>query len=161
MPWDALPDHLNEPNEWNGRDDDDHFYTAWRKQVKGLFAVGPRSNCWWARWREWPTVLFALFGEGQSRWENDIFVIRSVNNNVILHDGSNTRFYLSRVQYYCRWHVQLQWPLFLCFHWYWNANDVSSYPSKSKLKGVMGYIGFKRDADKVYWAALYLGTSFK
>lgn len=143
MPWSALPPHINEPNEWDGKDDDDHWYTSWRKQVKGWFAFGPRATEWWARWRELPITLFAVFGPGESRWENDFMAIRAENAPVILFDP--TSFYLSRVQYWCKWHIQIQWPLFICVHY----------------GGWMGYIGFKRDADKVYWAALYLGRTWK
>lgn len=161
MPWSALPDHIDEPEEWNNRDDDQHWYTRWRKSVKGWFAFGPRATEWWARFRTWPITLFAWFGEGESRWENDIFALRSVNDSVYLYNSKPNKVYLSRVQYWIRWHVQLAWPLFFCFHFYWKNEDVGSYPVRPRLKGWAGYIGFKRDADLVYWLGLYLGRSFK
>lgn len=147
-PWSALPPHIDEPNEWNGKDDDQHWFTKWRKSVKGWFAFGPRATEWWARWREHPITIFALFGEGDSRWENTdgSITIRSVASAVFWYAPSGQlKVYLSRIQYWCDWHTQLQWPLFFGFH----------------AGNWQGYIGFKRDADKVYWLALYFGRKNK
>lgn len=72
--WDDLPEHLNEPREWNG-----------------------------------------------SGW------------------------YLSRVQYGSNWHFAIERYPFV--HWHYD--------------NWQGYIGFKRDADKVTWIALYLGKIWK
>lgn len=148
MPWDALPPHIDQPSEWGGKDDDQHWYTSWRKQVKGWFAYGHRSKHWWAKWRKYPITLFALFGPGESRWENDLMAIRSVNTPVVWYSGA---FYLSRIQYWCNWHIQLQWPLFMAAHL-----------KLGKTKKLYMYVGAKRDADQVYWCpAIYIGTSWK
>jgi hypothetical protein len=56
-----------------------------------------------------------------------------------------SRHYLSRVQYKSSWHIQLQWPLFL----------------EVQVGGWEAYVGFKRDADKVYWVAAYAGRTWK
>lgn len=144
MPWSALPEHLNTPEKWNGKDDDDHWYTRWRKQVKGWFAFGPRSTEKWARFREYPKTLAALRGKGDWRVESalDAFMIE-VDRLLVIPQARYA--YLSRVQYWCDWHVGLQWPLFLHGHYgEWQ-----------------GYIGFKRDADRVYWLSLYFGKVWK
>lgn len=145
MPWSALPPHLNSPGAWNGKDDDDHSWTKWRKAVKGWFAFGPRAKEGWARFREWPITLVAISAKGQLRFENDYLAIKAPAKPVFFYDSRFNRFYLSRVQYWVDWDLQIQWPLFLGFHW----------------KGWQGYIGFKRDADKVYWLALYFGRTWK
>ncbi len=146
MPWDALPDHINQPHNWNGKDDDDHWYTRWRKQVKGYFAFGPRSKHWWARFREWPITVFAMRGKGFFRLEDDTVAVPLESERLFCWWNPNEDgFYLSRVQYWTKWHIALQWPLFLHGHYgQWQ-----------------GYIGFKRDADRVYWLSLYFGRTWK
>lgn len=150
MPKSALPEHLDEAHEWDGKDDDDHWYTSWRKHVKGWFAFGPRAMEWWAKFREYPKLLVVVYGRGRLRWENTDGSISDaisqpsfIGNQSFLWTGEAV--YLSRVQYHTNWHIQLQWPLFLGFH----------------FRQWQGYIGFKRDADRVYWLALYLGKIWK
>lgn len=153
MCWTALPQHINEPNEWDNKDDDRHWYTSWRKAVKGWFAYGPRDIHWYHRWRKNPITLLAIFGKGESRWENDILAIRSIPKTILFYNPGNTGFYLSRVQYWCNWSFQIQWPFFIGFHWYYG---------KTNKQGVQLYIGTKRDADKVYWfPAIFLGRTWK
>lgn len=150
-PWDALPPHIDQPNEWDNHDDDDHWYTKWRKAVKGLFAYGPRSKHWWARWRRSPATLLAVFGAGDSRWENDILALRSVNKTVFMYVPSSNGFYLSRVQYWCDWHIQFAWPLFFAFHFKYGKKGLVNF-----------YIGAKRDSDLVFWfPAIYIGSKWK
>lgn len=142
MPWDALPPHINEPHEWDGKDDDDHWYTRWRKQVKGWFAFGPRCRARWARFRNWPITLFCWSSNRIYRVENDWATQRWVKGET---GWNGLCWYLSRVQYESDWHIGLEWPLFLHGH-------VGNWQF---------YIGFKRDADKVYWLALYFGRIWK
>jgi hypothetical protein len=145
-PWSALPPHLDSPEEWAGKDDDKHWYTSWRKQVKGWFAFGPRATERWARWRLTPRVLLAIKGFGSWRLEDDTtWQLLKSQRRVLTFTRGWGRWYLSRVQYYCAWHVQLQWPLYVGFH----CGDWQ------------GYAGFKRDADRVYWLALYFGRVWK
>jgi len=135
-PWDALPEHINEPNEWDGKDDDDHWYTKWRKQVKGWFAFSAigRSKHKWANFRRYPKNIFKI-GKGTWRYE----------------DGENEFYrklkksYLSRVQYKMNWHIALEWPLYFHGH----------------IKDWQFYAGLKLDADEVYWASLYFGKIWK
>lgn len=155
-PWEDLPDHIDSPEEWAGKDDDQHWYTAWRKKLKGWFFYRPGRF-----FRKWPITVLAFFGKGSVRFENDWFAVRGPAESIGWHDSASNEFYLSRVQYFCRWHFQLQWPLFIAAHFYWNAEDVASYPIKSKLKGWMLYAGVKRDTDGYWFPAIYIGTSFK
>ena len=112
MCWSALPEHINEPHEWDGKDDDQlGWWGRFRKKYKGYFAFGPRDEHWYHRFRYKPVTLFALFGRGEARWENDFMAIRSTNNPVLWYFPSYNGFYLSRVQYWCDWHIQLQWPV--------------------------------------------------
>lgn len=148
MPKSALPEHLNEPYEWNGKDDDQHWYTSWRKQVKGWFAYGPRAKEKWAKWRESPKVLYFKNWNGPIRYEWE-------------EAGAP---YISRVQLWCRAHIQFQWPLFVAAHWYQKKKDIVPYPYRGDRDGKLWffYLGAKRDADRVYWfPALYIGRNWK
>lgn len=148
--WENLPEHINSPEEWNGKDDDKHWYTKWKKLVKALFAYHWKEWHWFGRIRKNPITLLAFFGEGESRWENDILAIRSVNKPIFFYNPGKTGFYLSRVQYWTKWHLQLQWPLFICCSWKVN-----------KTLTIGGYLGFKRDTD-AYWApSLWVGKGYK
>lgn len=74
--------------------------------------------------------------------------------------------YLSRIQYWTRWHVQLQWPFCFAFHIYWRAKDVPRSPSKAAAmtikKMLYVYIGAHYDADAVYWfPSGYIGGKWK
>lgn len=144
MPWSALPPHIDSPDEWTGKDDDDHWYTKWRKSVKGWFAFGPRATEKWARFREYPKVLFAWRGKGVWRYENDLMDAYSRGSRAFISFAPEG-WYLSRVQYRAKWHIALQWPLFLHGH----------------IGGWQFYVGFKRDADRVYWLAIYPGRVWK
>ncbi len=159
MCWTALPEHINSPEEWAGKDDDQHWFTAWRKAVKGWFAYGPRDAHWYHRWREFPIVLFALFGAGESRWESSggELRLRALNNMILFFKP--TTVYLSRIQYWCRWSIQLQWPLFFAFHFYFKPGP---YGTDMDGKLFFFYVGAKRDADKVYWfPSIYVGLNWK
>lgn len=150
----ALPEHLNSQEEIDNHFPDDSQYSGafgklykwFHKHTKAITAFGPRDVHWIHRWRELPVVLFAVFGPGDSRWEesNGLFAIRAKNDPVFWHWPQVV--YLSRVQYWCDWHIQVQWPLFICAHWH----------------GWMFYVGAKRDADKVYWMpSIFIGRIWK
>lgn len=148
--WENLPDHINSPEEWDGKDDDDHFYTKWKKSVKSWFAYDWKKRHWFGSLRRYPATLFAVFGKGESRWENDFMALRSTNNTVVWYWPPKNGFYLSRVQYWCQWHIQIAWPLFFCFHIRYGKSGV-----------VMGYIGWKRDGDCFWFPAIWLGSGYK
>lgn len=152
-PWDCLPEHIDSPEEWSGYDDDDHWYTKWRKSIKGWFAVGNaanRSKYKWANWRAMPHCIAVFSNNGVLRVENsdgsdDCYAVKDGKDIVIQANVPPGDYYLSRVQYWCDWHIALQWPLFLHGHY----------------KDWQAYIGFKRDADRVYWLSLYVGKVWK
>lgn len=148
--WDNLPEHINDPLEWIGKDDDDHWYTQWKKSIKGLFAYHWLKKHWFGSLRKFPVTLFAVFGKGESRWENDFMALRSTPNTVVWYFPPKNGFYLSRVQYYCQWHFQIAWPLFICFSFKYGRTGV-----------VMGYIGMKRDGDCFWFPSVFLGNGWK
>ncbi len=151
MPFSALPPDLNpklNPLAWRGTDHDS-WLIHWKVKVIGWFAYGPRATEWWARWRKLPKTLLAIFGPGESRWEESEgrMAIRALNSTVIWYQP--TIFYLSRIQYWCDWSIQLQWPLFLC----------CSYKLKSKV--LFFYIGAKRDGDCYWFPSIFIGLGWK
>lgn len=174
MPWSALPEHLNSPEKWKGTDHDQWWGSRWLLYIKGWFAFGPRAKESWARWREWPTTLFACFGEGPTRFETETWE-RGSERQMVQYTGNlfaykppkilRTPWYLSRLQLYTRWHFQIQWPFLIAFHWYFNKNDVLKYTGeKQSVKGkwIYGYFGAHRDTDKYYMVcSAYLGTNSK
>lgn len=176
MPKSALPDHIDEPHEWDGKDDDDHWYTKWRKKVKHLMAFGPRSPkgiafglfppfIFCRKWREIPTFIFALKGAGPYRWEyKNKNRIDQASNLPPLEKDEEAGWYLPRTQLWTRWHFQLQWPLFFAFHFYFKKEDVIRERLREDRDGklIFFYIGAKRDGDRVYWyPSLYLGLNWK
>lgn len=154
----ALPEHLNSKEEIESAfKDDDQFgitglgglYRRFKKWTKAQMAFGPRDIHWYHRWRKLPIVLLVIFGRGESRWENDLFALRSVNSAAFLYWPEG--FYLSRVQYWCDWHIQICWPLFFCMHFKYGRTGIFTF-----------YMGAKRDADMVYWfPAIYIGLGHK
>jgi len=153
-PLDALPVHLQDSDAWKGTDDD-NWLMRWRLKCKGWFAYGPRASKWWAKWREIPVCLFKIGGLGYWRWELD-----GQGEAIVREPGD----YLSRIQYWKRWHIQVQWPFFIAFHFYFKADDVPCPWNEWDTDGMLiyGYFGAHRDADKVYWfPSAYLGRNWK
>lgn len=166
--FDALPSNIDEPYEWIGKDHDKVWYTRWVKYVKGYFAFGPRSAYSWARWRAVPKILFAIKGKGAWRWEHDVADEVIDYEEGILRDKSLTRssYYLSRVQYYCRWHFAIQWPLQVSFHYYWNKDVMPRSPIRTgdtTWRDMLFIYGpTHRDADRVYWIlSFFIGGTWK
>ncbi len=159
MPWSALPPHIDSPEEWAGKDDDQHWFTAWRKRVKGFFAFGPRATEWWARWRFAPKAVFAVGGRGPWRFENDKWdAVRQTPYHCHARG-----WYLSRIQYWKPWHIQVQWPLFVAAHVYLPKVTLPEPKERYRDEGlVYFYVGAKRDGDAVYWfPAIFLGRGWK
>lgn len=186
MPRCALPEHINDPDEIeNAFPDDSQFggffgnlWKRWNKATKHIEAFGPRcpkgiAFTYWPpfillkKWREVPTVLFARKGWGYWRFEKDGAEDRlsAVDNpKEFLAKPENAGYYLTRIQPWCRSHWQIQWPLFFCFHKYKDQADVVPVGERADRDGKIniGYIGAKRDADKVFWyVAAFLGRNFK
>lgn len=182
MPKSALPERLQDPAAWKGTDDDNKWM-RWRIPLKGLFAYGPRAKEWWAKWREYPKTLFAIRSkqglfraesegwEQDSAWDSVSSATKFVDTDIFVTGISpqGLQFiqqgYLSRVQYYTRWHIQLQWPFMFAVHFYTRAADVpiQGLP-RPDTDGKLWffYFGAHRDADKVYWfPSAYLGRNWK
>lgn len=181
MPKSALSPRLLDADNWKGTDDD-VWYMRWRIKLKYLFAYGPRATEWWAKWREFPKTLFALRSkqgvfrvetetwERDSAWESawwdtfyfnqEQYAYKDYPDHIEYSPG-----YLSRVQYYTRWHIQLQWPLMFAVHFYDHAKDVPVYGQPrpdTDGKLTFFYVGAHRDADKVYWfPSAYIGRNWK
>jgi len=169
VPKDSLPERLQDPDNWKNTDAD-VWYMRWKIPLKGLFAYGPRSSKKWARWREFPKTLFAIRGKGAFRfesegWERDSDFAASSDMKTIVNKNlqitrsflvENYRLYkmdpayLSAIQYWCKWHFQIQWPVFIAFHYRFNYKYTLYFR-----------IGARRDADKVYWfPSFYIGLTF-
>lgn len=154
MCWTALPPHLDSPQEIEDNFQDDNavgpIWRRFKKWIKPHLAYGPRDIHWYHRWRKLPITLLSIFGKGESRWEDadGVLAVRSVNQPVFFYRPWT--LYLSRIQYWCDWSIQLQWPLFLCFHFKYGRKGL-----------VHGYIGAKRDGDCYWFPALHFGGSWK
>lgn len=162
----ALPSHLDSKAERDKAfpDDDQYgeglFGRLWRRYKKwsrAARAFGPRDVHWYHRFREKPVVLFKLgFGdEGYWRFEPEVSL-----------DGKNGYLYLSRIQYWKRFHVALHWPFCITWNVYWSSKDVPVYPDKrvglTLKQHFTGYIGFPRNSDKYYTGpTLSIGARFK
>ncbi len=170
MPLSALPDHLNSREEIEAAFPDDsqygeglfgRLYRAYQKKTKTWFAFSYRCTEWWARWRKYPKLLFAIGGGGLWRWEGKYprLLLR-------LHNAEpREEIYLSRIQYYKRWHFAVQWPLTVSFHFYFKAKDVPwNQFQVGQTDGKLLYFYWNHfDADLVYWmfTSMYLGTHWK
>lgn len=190
MPRSAMPEHLNDQEEIDNAFPDDsqygdsffgRIYRWYNKKTKTWFAFSYRCTEWWARWRKYPKVLFAIKSkDGYFRIETDnprgpgdcAYDARYLFNESVWHvDNSDphtdvfSEGYLSRIQYWCRWHFAIQWPLMVSFHFYPKSSDVPKYGEiRPELDGkvVFGYWNHF-DADLVYWMITsgYLGRNWK
>mgnify|MGYP006957730104 CR=1 FL=1 len=151
MTWSALPEHLNSPEKWAGTDDSKVAWMNWRLKVKGWFAYGPRATQWWAKWHTPPKCLFKLGGDGAWRYETD---------------PMSGRLYLSRIQYWKRWHVAIQWPFFIQASIYPKKEDTMPFGdfagSSVDKKVTYAYLGCSYDQDGVYWfPSGFIGKTWK
>lgn len=155
----ALPEHIDEPSEWTGTDHDNWLFKWFIPFKIKYLAFGPRDSHKWHKWREWPLLLFRVGGRGYWRFEDDC-----ASSTVWLEPC-----YLSRIQYWKRWHFAIQWPFFVSFHFYFRDKYVPNYPHKVTPDGLKTsgkllyfYFGAHRDADKVYWfPSAYIGLAWK
>lgn len=167
MPLSALPPELQDVE--NHFPDDEQFgtttwygrlYRWYQKTTKTWFCFSYRCTEWWARWRKFPFVLFAIGGDGLWRYESENGDMTSYNQ-CKTGDG----WYLSRVQYYKRWHVALQWPLMFSAHFYNKAEDVPSraWPRPDSDGKLWFFYWNHFDNELIYWmlTSLYLGRNWK
>lgn len=169
MPLSALPEHLRDVE--NHFPDDDQYgktgfgrlYRWYQKTTKTWFAFSFRCTEWWARWRLSPGVLFAARGKGDWRWEDT--VSEAYGGYPIIAGFWPDGYYLSRVQYYTRWHLAIQWPLMVSFHVYPKASDVPvPGQPRSDSDGKLWFFYWNHyDGDLVYWmlTSIYLGRNWK
>lgn len=170
MPLDALPKHLQDIE--NNFPDDEQFgtkswygrlYRWYQKKTKTWFAFSYRCKFWWAKWRKYPKVLFAIRGKGKWRFENPVTDFATTEGTLINIDWQSC--YLSRQQLYCNWHVAVQWPFMISFHWYRKANDVPVYGEPvPDLDGKVWFAYWNHfDGDLIYWmiTSAYLGGNWK
>lgn len=141
MPKSALPEHIDEPSEWEGTDWD-WWGQRWMLKIKGWFAYGPRATEWWAKWRPVP---------------KDLININATRKEVV----ANLE-YTSVIQYYTRWHFLLQWPFHVSFHYYWDGSFVPMEGTRPKNLNILQMIfirfGARFDNDQVYWfPSLFVG----
>lgn len=176
MPRSALPSHLDEQHEIDAAFPDDSqfanrkgllglFGKAWRwykKKTKTWFAFSYRCTERWARWRVYPKVLFAVGGEGVWRWEAILPPHADLYSDDVVQPAF---YYLSRIQYFKRWHVSVQWPLIFTMHFYPKAKDMPLHAGTSyELDGKLWFFYWNHfDADLVYWMvkSMYLGKNWK
>lgn len=167
MPLSALPTRLQSPSAWKGTDWDT-WYQRWMLQYIGWFAYGPRATERWARWRALPKVLLAIGGKGTWRWEYDDGSQPELSEwgKTPLKLDAPVNYYLSRVQYWKRWHFAVQWPLQITFHVYWRASDVPTAFTRPDTLGISKFFSaygpVSRDADRVYWfPGFFVGGEWK
>lgn len=170
MPKSALSPRLLDASNWVGTDDD-VWYMRWRIKLKYMFAYGPRATEFWAKWREYPKTLFACFGKGSVRFETETWERDSASELVIVDDTVTTiinkdfgNYYLSLIQYYCRWNFAVQWPFHIQFHFYFKQKDVPRPgESRGNLDNKLFFFraGARRDGDKVYWfPSVFIGLTW-
>lgn len=173
MPLDALPPELQDVE--NHFPDDAAFGTTtlfgklyywYQKKTKTWFCFSYRCKEWWAKWRMVPKVLFAIKGVGPWRVEfldkgdDGTHSSRFIVNDTFAYGG-----YLSRVQYYNRWHFAIQWPLMMSFHFYFRDADVPRILGEHN--GTDGKLFFfywnHFDNDAVYWmiTSIFVGLGWK
>lgn len=145
------------------------WFTGWSWWYLFPFILIPVKR----KWRLMPTTIFAIKGKGNWRIENtdstqiapltwhDFLVFPRLETSAA---SIMTPFYLSRVQRWCRWHVALQWPFLIQFHFYFHASDVPSASNEHDTDGQLigGYRGWHRDGDEIFWGdGCFLGTVTK
>lgn len=173
MPISAMPEHLNtrEKIEAAFPDDSDfgdslfgRLYKRYQKFTKTWFAFSYRCTEWWAKWRPYPILLFAIGGGGAWRWEP----IQPGKYDVYdfdRHADQPAFYYLSRIQYYKRWHLAIQWPLILSLHVYFKATDVPvlGKPVPETDDKLFFFYWNHFDADMIYWmlTSVFIGLCWK
>lgn len=178
MPLSALPESLQDVE--NHFPDDDQYknvpifgnlYRWYQKKSKTWFAFSYRCTEWWAKWRKFPTVLFAIGGKGEWRFETHaetgygIVSAELYTPNAVFFSLDSGNYYLSRIQYYKRWHFAIQWPLMVSFHVYKKEINVPIIgQTLPDLDGKLWFAYWNHfDADLVYWmlTSFFVGGGWK
>lgn len=178
-----MPEHLNSEEEieeafpddsqfgtttWYGR-----LYKRYQKFSKTWFAFSYRCTERWAKTKMYPMIAFAIRGKGAWRVEHEGGDWVGASSSTMfmrkMDDG-----YLSRIQYYTRWHFAIQltvWdkiPLvfpMVSFHFYPKAVDVPVVNQpRPDLDGKLWFAYWGHfDADLIHWLVTsgYLGRNWK
>lgn len=174
----ALPPWIKDHAAGTGTDWDWWGQRWWNRS---WFAFGPRATGW-RKWREWPVTVFAIrskegvfrtetetYERDSSRadWHNRTSFFMENNIRLVFWHGGNakenreiTQGYLSAIQYWTKWHVQIQWPFFVAFHYC--IDEVPKMGESTANKRVVYFrFGARRDADKVYWfPSIFVGLTW-
>ena len=156
MPKSALPEGFDnsQKGDWN--------FWPFRYLKPSLTAFGPRCTERWAKWREFPIRLF-FRGKGAVRWENtdgSVTGIGTATQYTVVGNFKAGQLYISAIQYWCKWHVQIQWPLFFAAHYY--LDELPVFPARAGERRVLSVrIGARRNADGFYdFPSAYIGIHF-
>ena len=146
-----------------------------KNKIQVLFTGGPRvtpTSSFW-HWRDMPKTLVVLSGNGDLRYENTdgskvIGFPKKPYTDIWPDDETKTfdQYYLSRIQCWKRWHIALMYPLGIHWSFIYRSKDVVKYPKYQSVFGIKkmwcGYLGWIRDADKVYKPKAYpFGGNFE
>jgi hypothetical protein len=182
MPLSAMPEHLNTQEKIDAAFPDDsqygtktwygRLYRWYQKKTKTWFAFSYRCTEWWAKTKRYPMVAFAIRGEGEWRWEGGN--IDAIGGKRIVTTWRPRNTYLSRIQYYTRWHFAIQLTVWdkipvvfpmVSFHWYKSSVDIPKYgESRQNVDGKLWFVYWGHfDADLVHWLVTsgYLGENWK
>lgn len=182
MPISAMPEHLNSKEEIeNAFPDDSQFgtdtwygrlYKWYNKKTKTWFAFSHRCTEWWAKTRMYPMVAFAVRGKGDWRFETEVGDY--VGGYPVMLMWQPQHGYLSRIQYYTRWHFAIQLTVWkeipfifpmISFHWYPKASDVPFHGlPRPELDNKLWFAYWGHfDADLVHWLVTsgYFGRNWK
>lgn len=136
-----------------------------KNKIQVWFTGGPRVPKGFWKWREIPHTLVALKGNGYWRLENTDGTDQMPHLLSFIWNGTLSRHYLSRIQPWTRWHIALMFPLAIHFSVIYRSKDVIEYPKYQSdfgwKKGIMGYLGWVRDSDKIYKPKVYAGGNFE
>jgi hypothetical protein len=133
------------------------WFTGWSWWYLFPIAVLPVAR----RWRLLPTTVWAIRGPGLWRYES------TDSKEIVASESLHLqpeKFYLSRVQYWCRWHFAIQWPLCLQFHVYYKPSNVLKFQEQRDTDGQLLFLyrGWHRDEDEIYWGdGGFIGTGWK
>ena len=156
MPVSALPPGFNnqQTGDWKNIWPFKYITPSWT-------AFGPRCTEWWAKWRPYPVLLFGLHSSDPWRLEADDkpeFATSAFKRCEICEPIPN--WYISAIQYWTKWSVQVQWPLHVAAHYY--LDEVPKYPEHAgERRALFIRIGARRNADGFYdFPSAYVGIHF-
>jgi len=116
------------------------------------------------KWRPKPFVIFAMCGKGSWRLERLNGGEASAPQQRFKWMDFEGEYFLSRIQYWTRWHFAILWPLCFQAHRYTKAGDVLPAMGHGETDGKLwgGYFGIHFDLDWIYWFwSVTIGKVFK